>query len=141
MTPKGTENTKPNNTIPSINVVPSTDSSETPNAIKGDEEDVNLIIKQNMMKAAELFEKYGAELTNPERIFKVNDQQMFDLVNRQFSSMNANYNIPDYIKNKNEQSVIINNHYDSLITVEGSVDKSFSKETARTRRKLKCLTM
>ncbi len=136
LTPKGTENTKPNNTIPSINVVPSTDSSETPNAIKGDEEDVNLIIKQNMMKAAELFEKYGAELTNPERIFKVNDQQMFDLVNRQFSSMNANYNIPDYIKNKNEQSVIINNHYDSLITVEGSVDKSFSKELTQNTDKL-----
>ena len=53
---------------------------------------------------------------------------MFELVNRQFLSMNANYNIPDYIKNKNEQSVVINNHYDSLITVEGSVDKSFSKE-------------
>lgn len=53
---------------------------------------------------------------------------MFELVNRQFSNMNANYNIPDYIKNKNEQSVVINNHYDSLITVEGSVDKSFSKE-------------
>lgn len=89
-----------------------------------------------MIKAAELFEKYGAELTSPERLFKVNDQQMFELVNRQFSSMNANYNIPDYIKNKNEQSVVINNHYDSLITVEGSVDKSFSKELTQNTDKL-----
>lgn len=128
LTPKGTENSKPNNTVPSINTTPSTNSNETPNTAKGDVDDVDLIIKQNMIKAAELFEKYGAELTSPERLFKVNDQQMFELVNRQFSSMNTNYNIPDYIKNKNEQSVVINNHYDSLITVEGSVDKSFSKE-------------
>lgn len=128
LTPKDTENNKANNTIPSINTTPSTNSNETPNTVKGDVDDVDLIIKQNMIKAAELFEKYGAELTSPEWIFKVNDQHMFELVNRQFSSMNANYNIPDYIKNNNEQSVVINNHYDSLITVEGSVDKSFSKE-------------
>ena len=136
LTPKGTENTKPNNTIPSINTTPSTNSNETPNTVTGDVDDVDLIIKQNMIKAAELFEKYGAELTSPERLFKVNDQQMFELVNRQFSSMNANYNIPDYIKNKNEQSVVINNHYDSLITVEGSVDKSFSKELTQNTDKL-----
>ena len=128
LTPKDTENNKANNTVPSINITPSTNSNETPNTVTGDVDDVDLIIKQNMIKAAELFEKYGDELTSPERLFKVNDQQMFELVNRQFSSMNANYNIPDYIKAKNEQSVVINNHYDSLITVEGSVDKSFSKE-------------
>ena len=136
LTPKGTENTKPNNTIPSINTTPSTSSNEISDSAKGDVDDVDLIIKQNMIKAAELFEKYGAELTSPERLFKVNDQQMFELVNRQFSSMNANYNIPDYIKNKNEQSVVINNHYDSLITVEGSVDKSFSKEFTQNTDKL-----
>lgn len=36
--------------------------------------------------------------------------------------------VPEYVTNRNEQQVVINNHYDSLITVEGSVDKSFSKE-------------
>ena len=34
--------------------------------------------------------------------------------------------IPEAVKNV--QPVVINNHYDSLINVEGSVDKSFSKD-------------
>lgn len=135
LTPERTENTKPNNTIPSINTTSSTNSNETLNTAKGDVDDVDLIIKQNMIKAAELFEKYGAELTSPERLFKVNDQQMFELVNRQFSNMNANYNIPDYIKNNNVQPVV-NIHYDNMINVEGSVDKSFSKEFTQNTDKM-----
>lgn len=136
LTPKGTENTKPNNTIPSINTTPSTNSNETPNTAKGDVDDVDLIIKQNMIKAAELFEKYGAELTSPERLFRVNDQQMFELVNRQFSIMaGTGQNVPDYIKNNNVQTVV-NIHYDNMINVEGSVDKSFSKEFTQNTDKL-----
>lgn len=136
LTPKGTENTKPNNTIPSINTTPSTNSNETPNTAKGDVDDVDLIIKQNMIKAAELFEKYGAELTSPERLFRVNDQQMFELVNRQFSIMaGTGQNVPDYIKNNNVQTVV-NIHYDNMINVEGSVDKIFSKEFTQNTDKL-----
>lgn len=136
LTPKGTENIKPNNTIPSINTTPSTNSNETPNTAKDDIDDVDLIIKQNMIKAAELFEKYGDELTNPERLFKVTDPQMFELVNRQFSIMaGAGQNVPDYIKNNNVQPVV-NIHYDNMINVEGSVDKSFSKEFTQNTDKL-----
>ena len=109
----------------------------TSNAIKSDTEDVNLIIKQKMIQAAELFEKYGDDLLNPQRVFRVNDQNMLELVNRQFSVMaGTGQNIPDYVRNKNEQSVVINNHYDSLINVEGSVDKSFSKEFTENSDKL-----
>ena len=90
-----------------------------------------------MIQAAELFEKYGDELLNPQRVFRVNDQNMLELVNRQFSVMaGTGQNIPDYVRNKNEQSVVINNHYDSLINVEGSVDKSFSKEFTENSDKL-----
>ena len=60
---------------------------------------------------------------------------MFELVNRQFSNMNANYNIPDYIKNNNVQPVV-NIHYDNMINVEGSVDKSFSKEFTQNTDKM-----
>ena len=37
--------------------------------------------------------------------------------------------IPDYVlEKKNTEPVVINNHYDSLINVEGSVDKNFMSE-------------
>ena len=89
-----------------------------------------------MLKAAELFEKYGSELMNPERVFKVNDQNMFEMVNRQFSVMaGTGQNIPDYVRNKNVQPVV-NIHYDNMINVEGSVDKSFSKEFTQNTDKL-----
>lgn len=137
LTPKETENSKPGNTAPSVNITLGSGSNETSNAIKSDTEDVNLIIKQKMIQAAELFEKYGDELLNPQRVFRVNDQNMLELVNRQFSVMaGTGQNIPDYVRNKNEQSVVINNHYDSLINVEGSVDKSFSKEFTENSDKL-----
>ena len=42
--------------------------------------------------------------------------------------------IPEAVKNV--QPVVINNHYDSLINVEGSVDKSFSKEFTQNSDKL-----
>ncbi len=136
LTPKGTETSRTGST-PSINITPTASSNESTSRIKDDPEDVSLIIKQNMLKAAELFEKYGSELMNPERVFKVNDQNMFEMVNRQFSVMaGTGQNIPDYVRNKNEQSVVINNHYDSLINVEGSVDKSFSKEFTENSDKL-----
>jgi hypothetical protein len=44
-------------------------------------------------------------------------------------------NIPDYVRNKNEQSVV-NIHYDNMINVEGSVDKSFSREFTENSDKL-----
>jgi DNA repair exonuclease SbcCD ATPase subunit len=127
LTPKGNETSRTGST-PSINITPTVISNESTSRIKDDPEDVSLIIKQNMLKAAELFEKYGSELMNPERVFKVNDQNMFEMVNRQFSVMaSTGQNIPDYVRNKNEQSVV-NIHYDNMINVEGSVDKSFSRE-------------
>ena len=53
---------------------------------------------------------------------------MLELVNRQFSVMaGTGQNIPDYVRNNNVQPVV-NIHYDNMINVEGSVDKSFSKE-------------
>ena len=128
LTPKETENSKPGNTAPSVNITLGSGSNETSNAIKSDTEDVNLIIKQKMIQAAELFEKYGDELLNPQRVFRVNDQNMLELVNRQFSVMaGTGQNIPDYVRNNNVQPVV-NIHYDNMINVEGSVDKSFSKE-------------
>ena len=136
LTPKGTEYSRTGST-PSINITQTVSSNESTSRIKDDPEDVSLIIKQNMLKAAELFEKYGSELMNPERVFKVNDQNMFEMVNRQFSVMaSTGQNIPDYVRNKNEQSVVINNHYDNMINVEGSVDKSFSKEFTQNTDKL-----
>lgn len=128
LTPKETENSKSGNTAPSVNITLGSGSNETSSTNKSDTEDVNLIIKQNMIKAAELFEKYGDELLNPQRVFRVNDQNMLELVNRQFSVMaGTGQNIPDYVRNNNVQPVV-NIHYDNMINVEGSVDKSFSKE-------------
>ena len=136
LTPKETENSKPGNTAPSVNITLGSGSNETSNAIKSDTEDVNLIIKQKMIQAAELFEKYGDELLNPQRVFRVNDQNMLELVNRQFSVMaGTGQNIPDYVRNNNVQPVI-NIHYDNMINVEGSVDKSFSKEFTENSDKL-----
>lgn len=135
LTPNGTETSRTGST-PSINITPTASSNESTSRIKDDPEDVSLIIKQNMLKAAELFEKYGSELMNPERVFKVNDQNMFEMVNRQFSVMaGTGQNIPDYIRNKNVQPVV-NIHYDNMINVEGSVDKSFSKEFTQNTDKL-----
>lgn len=136
LTPKETENSKPGNTAPSVNITLGSGSNETSNAIKSDTEDVNLIIKQKMIQAAELFEKYGDELLNPQRVFRVNDQNMLELVNRQFSVMaGTGQNIPDYVRNNNVQPVV-NIHYDNMINVEGSVDKSFSKEFTENSDKL-----
>ncbi len=135
LTPKGNETSRTGST-PSINITPTVISNESTSRIKDDPEDVSLIIKQNMLKAAELFEKYGSELMNPERVFKANDQNMFEMVNRQFSVMaGTGQNIPDYIRNKNVQPVV-NIHYDNMINVEGSVDKSFSKEFTQNTDKL-----
>ena len=135
LTPKGNETSRTGST-PSINITPTVISNESTSRIKDDPEDVSLIIKQNMLKAAELFEKYGSELMNPERVFKVNDQNMFEMVNRQFSVMaGTGQNIPDYVRNKNVQPVV-NIHYDNMINVEGSVDKSFSKEFTQNTDKL-----
>lgn len=125
LTPKGTEDSKTGNTTPPAPA----SSNETTNSTKDDPEDVNLIIKQNMVKAAEFFAKYRDELMDPQRVFKVNDSQMLEMMNRQFSVMaGVSHNTPDYVWKKDVQPVVINNHYDSMINVEGSVDKSFSKE-------------
>ena len=137
LTPKEAENSKSGNTAPSVNITPTVSSNETPITNKSDTEDVNLIIKQNMIKAAELFEKYGDELLNPQRTWRVNDSQMLEMANRQFSVMaGVSHNTPDYVWKKDVQPVVINNHYDSMINVEGSVDKSFSKEFEQNTDKL-----
>ena len=41
---------------------------------------------------------------------------------------NLKSSIPDNIQTKNNNSVTVNMHYDNLVNVEGSVDKSFSSE-------------
>ena len=126
LTPKGTVNG-----VGTVNAsVPSTNSNNGfLNTVTDETDETQKIIRENLAKAAALFEKYGTELLNPERIYKVNDPQMLEFLNRQFSvTLNPNQNVPEYTKNNDVQPVVINNHYDSLINVEGSVDKSFSKE-------------
>lgn len=121
LTPKGTEDSKTGNTTPSA----PTGSNETTNSTKDDPEDVNLIIKQNMVKAAEFFAKYRDELMDPQRVFKVNDSQMLEMMNRQFSAMaGTGQNVPNYVHT--DVKPVINIHYDNMINVEGSIDKSFS---------------
>lgn len=121
LTPKGTEDSKTGNTTPPAPA----GSNETTNSTKDDPEDVNLIIKQNMVKAAEFFAKYRDELMDPQRVFKVNDSQMLEMMNRQFSAMaDTGQNIPNYVHT--DVKPAINIHYDNMINVEGSIDKSFS---------------
>ena len=121
LTPKGTEDSKTGNTTPPAPA----GSNETTNSTKDDPEDVNLIIKQNMVKAAEFFAKYRDELMDPQRVFKVNDPQMLEMMNRQFSAMaGTGQNVPNYVHT--DVKPVINIHYDNMINVEGSIDKSFS---------------
>lgn len=121
LTPKGTEDSKTGNTTPPAPV----GSNEITNSTKDDPEDVNLIIKQNMVKAAEFFAKYRDELMDPQRVFKVNDSQMLEMMNRQFSAMaGTGQNVPNYVHT--DVKPVINIHYDNMINVEGSIDKSFS---------------
>lgn len=130
LTPKGTDTGTRNNSISPIAVnIPSTNSNNGfLNTATGDIDETQKIIRENMAKAAALFEKYGTELLNPERIYKVNDPQMLELVNTHLSSItNAVQYIPDCVK-KNDVQQNITIHYDNMINVEGSVDKSFSKE-------------
>lgn len=86
-------------------------------------------ISSNTSKTAEILEKYGLEPVSPDKLWENFNPDLFNITARQYETMvNTKQNIPEYVTNRNEQSVVINNHYDSLINVEGSVDKSFSKE-------------
>ncbi len=69
-------------------------------------------------------------------VVSVSDVGLTNVVNdnipqMKYAVMNT---IPEAVKNV--QPVVINNHYDSLINVEGSVDKSFSKEFTQNSDKL-----
>ncbi|MFG6343087.1 MAG: hypothetical protein K1W35_04690, partial [Lachnospiraceae bacterium] len=128
LTPKETENSKSGNTAPSVNITLGSGSNETSSTNKSDTEDVNLIIKQNMIKAAELFEKYGLNIPVSEITGQPANPQPLNHTGVQVPQMvNVIQPVPEGVKNKDvQQNITI--HYDSMINVEGSVDKSFSKE-------------
>lgn len=91
--------------------------------------DVSRQINDNTSKTLEILEKYGIVPLTEEQMIKVFDPKMFNFAQTYMPQMaDVVQKIPDCIMNRNERSVVINNHYDSLINVEGSVDKSFSKE-------------
>lgn len=86
-------------------------------------------ISDNTSKTAEILEKYGLVPVSPDTLWKNFNPDLFNITSRQCETMvSTKPYIPESVANRNEQSVVINNHYDSLINVEGSVDKSFRKE-------------
>lgn len=135
LTPKGNETSRTGST-PSINITPTVISNESTSRIKDDPEDVNLIIKQNMIKAAQLFEKYGLNIPVSEITGQPANPQPLNHTGVQVPQMvNVIQPVPEGVKNKDvQQNITI--HYDNMINVEGSVDKSFSKEFTENSDKL-----
>lgn len=82
-------------------------------------------INDNTSKTLEILEKYGLEPVSPDKLWANFNPDLFNIAARQYETMiNTKPYVPEYVTNRNEQQVVINNHYDSLITVEGSVDKN-----------------
>ncbi|MDE7476332.1 MAG: hypothetical protein K2M91_00015 [Lachnospiraceae bacterium] len=138
LTPKGTDtNTRSNNISPIAVNIPSTNNNNgVLNTITDNTDETQQKIIENMAKAAEVFEKFGLGLANGEQTVKVFDSQLYNLVGSHLPSIsNAVQSIPEYVKNKDVQPVV-NIHYDNMINVEGSVDKSFSKEFQQNSDKL-----
>lgn len=85
-------------------------------------------INDNTSKTAELLEKYGIVPVSPDKLWENFKFNPIDVTARQYETMvNTKPYVPEYVTNRNEQQVI-NIHYDNMINVEGSVDKSFSRE-------------
>ena len=108
------------------------------------EEDVNQVIKENMAKAAELFEKFGYSSMTEEQKHKEFFPNLHKYTAQNFQAAPITIpnqfvvpkpSIPESVKNKEVQPVV-NIHYDNLINVEGSVDKSFSKEFTQNSDKM-----
>lgn len=98
--------------------------------------DVSRQISDNTSKTVELLEKYGIVPLTEEQMIKVFDPKLFNLTQSHLPLMaNVVQKIPDYIMNRNEQQNITI-HYDNMINVEGSVDKSFSREFTQNSDKL-----
>ena len=96
------------------------------------EEDVNQVIKENMAKAAELFEKFGYSSMTEEQKHKEFFPNLHKYTAQNFQAPPITIpnqfvvpkpSIPESVKNKEVQPAI-NIHYDTLLNVEGSVDKN-----------------
>ncbi len=93
-------------------------------------------INDNTSKTAELLEKYGIVPVSPDKLWENFKFNPIDVTARQYETMvNTKPYVPEYVTNRNEQQVI-NIHYDNMINVEGSVDKSFSREFTQSTDKL-----
>lgn len=96
-------------------------------------EDVNQVIKENMAKAAELFEKFGYSSMTEEQKHKEFFPNLYQYTAQNFQVPPITIpnqfvvpkpSIPESVKNKEVQPIVNNNYYDSLLKVEGNVDKN-----------------
>ncbi len=85
-------------------------------------------INDNTSKTAELLEKYGIVPVSPDKLWENFKFNPIDVTARQYETMvNTKPYVPQSIINR-EMQPNITIHYDNMINVEGSVDKSFSRE-------------
>lgn len=96
------------------------------------EEDVNQVIKENMAKAAELFEKFGYSSMTEEQKHNEFFPNLYKYMAQNFPIAPTTIpdqfavpkpSVPESVKNINIQPNVTN-YYDSLLKVEGNVDKN-----------------
>ncbi|MCH5257270.1 MAG: hypothetical protein J1D87_08235 [Lachnospiraceae bacterium] len=102
-------------------------SSTTPSASAQDKQTLNEFVKA----AHEAFKDGILVRASDEQLFKVTDENMLNFMqnyqNYILPMTDVVKAIPDFIRERDSQPLVINNHYDSLINVEGNVDKDVAR--------------
>lgn len=112
-------------------VIGTTDVTENPDSVAdvSDLQEMDTLenISESTSKTAEILEKYGFEPISPDKLWENFKLNPIDITAMQYETMvSAKPYVPEYVTNRNEQRNNITIHYDNMINVEGSVDKSFS---------------